>query len=248
MQGATPHPGVDVYAAQWFILSVSQLVNNARCVCISRSQYVSQDTNLKKFVKFKDLRYFERHESPRTFDSPNICPPWSIRNRGTNVQGNACPGGTLVRGDSCPGGQMSRGTDVLGGHYIIVENLLTVIGSLNPVYQWENLTSYVVPWQRCSQCDTICPTGADPLFLEVEVKGKLFGGTVPPNNLNVCMCKWGLQEEDLDMSNHQIATCTFIFCPFLAIYTWFLHVFLLSITIIFSKVSTIDSDSKILDR
>ena len=29
------------------------------CVCILRSQYVSQVTNMKKFVKFEDLRYLE---------------------------------------------------------------------------------------------------------------------------------------------------------------------------------------------
>ena len=54
------------------------------------------------------------------------------------------------------------------------------------------------------------------------------------------MYNWGFYE-DRDVSNNPI-------CPFLAIYTCFLHVFLLSITIVFSKVSTIDSDSKNLDR
>ena len=45
---------------------------------------------------------------------------WPIRNRGTNVQGDNCPGGTVVLGghlswgDTCPGGQLSRGTTVQG--------------------------------------------------------------------------------------------------------------------------------------
>ena len=47
---------------------------------------------------------------------PRHLSPWPIRNRGTNVQGDTCPGGTLVWGDSCLAGQLSGGTVVQGGN------------------------------------------------------------------------------------------------------------------------------------
>ena len=61
-----------------------------------------------------------------------------------------------------------------------------------------------------------------------------------------CPGSWTSRTSHCNFSQ-PITTFTF-FCPFLAIYTRFLHVFLLSITIVFSKLSTIDSDSKDLDR
>ena len=76
--------------------------------------YASQGDSIA--VKFEALRYFEGN-------NPDICPPrhlspWPIRNRGTNVQGDTCPGGTLVWGDSCLGGQLSWGDSCPGGTFV----------------------------------------------------------------------------------------------------------------------------------
>ena len=106
---ATLQPSLDAYAAQWFILSVTQSVTIFRCVFISRNKSVSQVLGIKIFW--------------RTWVPPDVCPPrhlspWPIRNRGTNVQGDTCPGGTLVWGDSCLGGQLSWGDSCPGGTFV----------------------------------------------------------------------------------------------------------------------------------